>query len=144
MIQKFAIVLSTICFFLLSACNAHNYSHGVNNSDWEYVLPNDYVIWHVNSQSIVFGKKNSEYSISHVTDDYVKRFSYNDEYIFLQCVANKENNDNQIKHYIVEVQNDKVIGPLTESEYDEYIVEHNMISPYWIDTSPTPQGVSYN
>lgn len=143
MIRKFAIVVCAICCLLLSACNAHNHSNGVNNGDWEYALPNDYVIWHVNSKSIVCGKKNSEHSISHVTGDYVKSFSYNDEYIFLQCIANKQNNDNQIKYYIIKVQSDKIIGPLAESEYGEYVAEHDIISPYWIDTSPIPQGVVY-
>ena len=143
MIRKFAILLCVICCLLLSACNVYNHTHGVNNGDWEYALTNDYVIWRVNSQSIVCGKKNSDHSISHVTADYVKSFSYNDEYIFLQCIENKENTDNQIKYYIIKVQSHNIIGPLAESEYGEYLVEHDIISPHWIDTSPTPQGVVY-
>ena len=139
MIRKSAILLCVLYCLLFSACDIHNHTYGVNNGDWEYELTNEYVIWHINSQNIVCGKKKSEHSISNVTDDFVKSFSYDEQHIFLQCIANKQSSNEQTKYYVVKVQSDEIIGPLSETEYDEYVTDHDIMSPHWIDTRPTPQ-----
>lgn len=97
-------------------------------SDWEYELPNNYVIFKVNSQCIVLSKYQ-EHSYDRVIDAFILEFCYNDVYIGLkrlpwdftehsQLLDLENYESGTIKYYIVNSENDTIYGPYTEEEFN--------------------------
>lgn len=132
-----------ISILLLTAC----FGPGLN--DWQYELPNDYEIWHVNSHSIVCGKKDTDNSLSKAVDAYIAEFCYNNQFVGLKCIDVPENWDGRIdgmeqEYYLIDTKIDGIYGPFSEKEYFEE-VESNDVSDLseWIKTKPSPSGCKF-
>ena len=76
----------SVCIILLFGCDYIQPDNQLGNNDWSYELPNEYTIWHVNSRSIICGKKHTENSITNVVEDDIVKFCYNDRYVCMQYV----------------------------------------------------------
>lgn len=144
----FIFVLTIVVF--LSACSSTFSNTQIGNNDWEYDMKNGYEIWHVNARSIVCGKRNTAHSLSNVGGDYVVKFYYNTQHVFLQCVdvpedINEEINFSNPLFYIIDAKTDEVLGPLSEQEFEEALT--NTIdfkeSVLWINTKPRPEGAKF-
>lgn len=122
--------------------------------DWAYtLLPGDYEIWRVNSQTIVFGKVNASGSLQHVVDSYILEFSYNDIFIGLKQISldsaiHYENEDilktkPDAHFYLVDATQEIVYGPYTEAEYLQQLQTlHTGPLGEWISTIPRPEGAT--
>ena len=64
---------------------------GPGLDDWTYPLVNDYEIWHTNSRSIIFGKKDSANGLSNCLDEYVAEFCYNEQFVCIKTADVPEN-----------------------------------------------------
>ena len=135
----------------LSACSSDFSNTQIGNNDWEYDMQNGYEIWHVNSRSIVCGKRNTANSLSTVGGDYVAKFYYNTQYVFLQCVDVPEDINEEINYsnpllYIIDTKTDTVTGPLSKQEFEEASTNAIGIkeSIVWIDTNPRPEGAKFS
>ena len=132
---------------LLCACAFVDFDNQLSNNDWSYELPNDYVIWHINSREIVCGKRNTENSITNIVEDYIIKFCYNDQYVCLQCVNitndTLEDIDESNPHfYIIDTLNEDVNGPLLENEFEDMssILIDDLST--WLATKPRPDGAT--
>ena len=119
--------------------------------DWAYtLLPGDYEIWRVNSQTIVFGKVNASGSLQHVVDSYILEFCYNDVFIGLKQVSldssvHYENEDilktqSDAHFYLVDAMQEIVYGPYTEEIYLQQL-QALQTGPLgeWISSIPRPE-----
>ncbi|MBE6738560.1 MAG: hypothetical protein E7566_07950 [Ruminococcaceae bacterium] len=141
-IKLVKVLLCIFCIFALL------FSNGCGLSDWGYDMQNGYAIWRINSRQIECGKIDGPNSIDPVVEDYVVRFSYNSEYIFLQCVevdvknVDEEINKDNPMYYLIDVKTDEVKGPLTKSEFIVTTIDivgtQDELS--WIETDPKPEG----
>ena len=138
--------IMSVFVILLCACNSVDFNNQLSSNDWSYELPNDYVIWHINSRKIVCGKKNTEHSITNVVGDYIIKFCYNDQYVCMQCVEVSNNllediDESNSRFYILDTINEDVYGPLLEQEFKEMIniLKADNLSA-WIPTKPKPDG----
>lgn len=99
-------------------------------SDWEYDLPNDYMIIRVNSQDIQFGKGDEE-QYTRLIDRYIVSFCFSDRYIGLQRIPIdtpynelfrvEELDRSNIEFYLIDSETGTTYGPWTAAEYDEQI-----------------------
>ncbi len=148
--KKSIIIAFAVLLCVLTACSSSDLNMQVNNSDWSYILPNDYEIWHINSREIVCGKKNGEQSLSSTVTNYISEFCYNTQYVCLQCVVVPEDLSQPIDKsnpyfYIIDTLNDETYGPFTELEYSEYIGEKSIADlTSWIKTAPRPEGAVFS
>ena len=146
------IVLCFLMTFFLVGCPAW--------SDWEYYLPNDYIIFRVNSRNIklaeqtiykekqtIYGKKEY-HDIDTVVDNYISEFCYNEQFIAVKQMnpetMNFEdfetNNFESAVFYLVDTSNDDVFGPYqTEAEFNK-IIDGKEITNLcqWISTRNNP------
>lgn len=141
MMKRVIVFLFILLSILLTACSITN---EVKNNDWSYELPNNYVIWHINSREIVCGKKNSPTSISSVVNEYVSEFCYNEKLIGLKCAEVPENINDEIDmskpiYYVIDLENDILYGGFNEEEYLTKVQEYEYSDlTGWITTKPRP------
>lgn len=139
-----------IVTLLMGACSIFDFNSKTSNNDWSYALPNDYVIWHINSRRIVCGKRSTEQSIANVGGNYVVKFCYNNQFICLQCVDVPDNLSESIdesnpQFYIINTVNDEIFGPLSKGEYLEKTSDMNFDNlSSWISTKPRPEGAQFS
>lgn len=146
-ILLFVCILALVVF--LASCNLFPVSNQIHNGDWEYDLPHDYTIWHVNSQKIVLGHYNSANSISFVLEDNILTFCYNDEYV---CVET-ENDDSTLinpnesstsSYYIINMVDNSVLGPFSKENFEKNCVVDGIDKlSDWISTNHAPGGATF-
>lgn len=133
---------------LLCACNSSDFDNYLNDSDWSYELPNNYVIWHINSKKIVCGKTETENSITNIIEDYIIKFWHNDQYVCLQCV-NATNDpledidESNAHYYIIDTLNEEVQGPFSKTEFEDkssVLIAEDIST--WSATKPRPEGAT--
>ena len=136
----------SVCVILLCSCDLVDYDNQSGNNDWSYELPNDYVIWHINSRKIVCGKQSTENSITNIVGSYIIKFCYNDQYVCVQCVDVPNDlleniNESSPQFYIIDTISEDVKGPLLENEFEEMlnVLKVDNFST-WIKTKPKPDG----
>ena len=116
---------------------------GPGLSDWRYPLPCDYEVWHVNSQTIVFGKKSASASLSTVIDPYVSAFCYNEDHAVVERLPNGKDTEPR-EYYIVSLREDAVSGPYDRAELDAALEDRSIGGLCdWIATSPAPSGAVF-
>ena len=71
-----AVMLTAV---LLAGCTGF----GPGLGDWKYPLPNNYSIWRINGQSIVFGIE-SDHVLEETITGYVAAFCYGERFVGLQ------------------------------------------------------------
>lgn len=145
-ILSFLIILSSIVI-LFTGCIG-----GVG--DWEYSLPNDYEIWRVNSQTVVFGKNEGDHFEQEI-ERFVISFCHNDRYIGLIRIPMDDIPYNELidietmdrsnsEYYLVDSKKDIICGPYTENEYIKQCNNfgvHDMCE--WIETITKPENAKY-
>ena len=148
------ILLLIVCL-ILSSC--------AGLSDWEYVLPNDYVVVRVNGRSIDFGKLDENGSSIEI-DRYIIEFCYNESYIGLKRfplpfwhdedperekaffgsdLNHLEYNykESDLEYYLVDAFADEIHGPYTATEYKDKCSELGVGEMCdWINTDSNPNN----
>ncbi|MBR3817366.1 MAG: DUF3997 domain-containing protein [Clostridia bacterium] len=145
-------ILRVISFFLIISTMVILFTGCFGGvSDWAYSLPNDYEIWRVNSNSVVFGKNEGD-RFEQEIDRYVISFSYNDRYIGLIRIPMDDiPHDKDIdietmdrsdsEYYIVDSENDIIYGPYTEKEYEKQLDDLGIQDMCeWIETLQRPEN----
>ncbi len=142
-ILSFLIILSSMVI-LFTGCFG-----GVG--DWAYCLPNDYEIWRVNSENVVFGKIEGDLFEQKI-DRYVISFCHNDRYIGLVRIPMDDipyDKDIDIEtmdrsnseYYLVDSENDIIYGPYTENEYAKQCNDFGVQDMCeWIETIRRPEN----
>lgn len=148
--KKSLIIIVISVLVLIVVYTLFNSDAQIGNNDWSYSLPNNYEIWHINSEQIVCGKKTSEHSIGeNVGGYYVSEFCYDDKYICLQCIptygeASDNTTKSQTDFYIIDSSTDKEYGPFTQTEFEDKLEELNLTNLCaWIKTKPRPEGAKF-
>lgn len=143
------VLIIILCWCAINFSLAYNHDNDVGNNDWSYSLPNGYVIWHVNSRNIVCGKIKSEYSISTISEKYVAKFCYDNQYVCLQCVDASDNLSIEIdksnpRYYILNTLNDTISEPMSEELFYKTINDMNMAElSQWEETYPRPNDAQF-
>ncbi|MCI8332874.1 MAG: DUF3997 domain-containing protein [Clostridiales bacterium] len=127
-------------------------SCGPGLNDWTYdLLPGDYEVWHVNSNTIDLGKRHGN-SLTTMIDRYVLAFCYNDVMIGVQQIVIDEDPQGRVldmnqvdkshpDYYLIDAETDTVYGPYSAEEYEsqvEALEATDMCD--WILTVPRPDG----
>ena len=131
-------LLSLVLLFSSSCDNtADIYPH---NSDWSFEIGQGYEVWHINSDTIVFGKKDGQYTLSTIVASYVSAFRYNEDYALVERLPEGRGSETK-EYYIVDLMHGTVFGPLCESALETELSSHNIgVMCEWIYTSPQPEG----
>lgn len=127
-----------LLFITLTSCSAQG--------DWTVALCDGYKIMHVNTQSIVLVKTDSDGVTSEVYSSGVKAFKYSDAAFALKLEM-KENGDADGIMYVLYDGASQSFSEAfqTESELDGYIEKTGAAGlSEWIDTRPTPSMAKYN
>lgn len=121
-----------VLFIFMSSC--------AGTGDWNFELPNDYEVWHINSSEILIKCTDLE-NPGEKIPSFVKEFSYDDRYVFSRNIEDVTSNNvlNEI-YYALDTLEKKVYGPYKsieelQKQADEWNVE---IPERWYRTSPDP------
>ena len=121
--------------------------------DWGYKLPNGYEIWHINVNDICLVKTEGEFTKKKV-HRYITEFCYNESYIGLKRIMIDESipygdvhieemDKTNVSYYLVNTENDDIIGPYTSEEYEAQIESLKIEKMCeWIKTVPKPKGAT--
>ena len=109
----------------------------LGTGDWKYELKNNYQIWRVNSKEIIIGKEEDGVLTPSINKNVVK-FKYNDNFVVIG--VNNDFNENNLKYYIIKLDTDEIIGPLSEKDLTN---QDTNITMNWIKTKPTPRDAKY-
>ncbi len=137
----------------LSGC----FGPGIN--DWDFSLPNNYSIWHINSNQIelVLEDSSNDASATPVLEDkFVVGFLYNENYVGVKAVNqsyidSKKSDGLKIKdivkeeileYYILDTFTGKIYGPYNVKQFDaelDKLGATNMSVWYNTDQNPSYQ-----
>lgn len=155
---RLLLILSLIGCLVLSSC--------AGLSDWEYVLPNDYVVVRVNGSCIDFGKLDENGSSIEI-DRYIIEFCYNESFIGLKRFPlpfNPNENperekaffgsdpnhleynykESDLEYYLVNAFADEIYGPYTAAEYNEKCKDLGVGEMCdWINTASNPNNYDH-
>lgn len=131
--HKIIIIISIVAVILFTIIMALT-KIGLGTGDWKYELKNNYQIWRVNSKEIIIGKEEDGVLTPSINENVVK-FKYNDNFIVIGV-----NNENNLKYYIINLDTDEIIGPLSEKDLSS---QNSNITMDWIKTKPTPKDAKY-
>jgi hypothetical protein len=140
--------LGTISYLVIGCIGS-----GLN--DWKYKLPNNYEMWHINSNEIVVGLRDSNYTLRMYDDEHnligipahIIYFANTDRYVYAKTlkpddiIRFKNSQYVEMFFYVVDTKIRKSYGPFS-NEVDllsNFIID-NLI---WIATQPPPEGVFY-
>lgn len=130
------ILILIVCVFCLTGCG--------KDYEWDYDLPNNYVIRKINANEVVLGvKSNNDLMFENGqgstigVQTYIAEFKYGKNFIVLKCLVKEEENIN-ILFYIIDSNDEDVYGPYsTENAYEissTEIIGNEKLSD-WISTS---------
>ncbi len=111
------ILVLICCVFCLAGCG--------KNYEWDYDLPNDYVIRKININEIVLGIKSGDdlmfengQGTTVGIKTYITEFKYGDNFIVLKCLDKTDETIN-ILYYIIDSSERDIYGPFSsENAYD--------------------------
>lgn len=121
----------------------------VGQNDWSYQLKNGYEISHINSAEIVCAKKDAENTVQEVIGGYVTKFTYDDNYVYLQYL---DKYDEDFKNFSAEKFKYATVNFITDEiayfeSYTEFIAavsDDNLTDlDKWIATKPAPKGAEF-
>ncbi len=116
------------------------FSVGPGPSDWEYVLPNGYELWKLNSNEIVIN--DMEDSTTEIgIPSFIKEFSYDERYVFTRNVESISNNNIfDEAYYVLDTEKDQVYGPFDGIEELKTQCENLRLElpQKWYRTYPDP------
>lgn len=134
--HKIIIIISIVAVILFTIIMALT-KIGLGTGDWKYELKNNYQIWRVNSKEIIIGKEEDGVLTPSINENVVK-FKYNDNFVLVG--VNNDFNENNLKYYIINLDTDEIIGPLSEKDLTN---QDTNITMNWIKTKPTPRDAKY-
>ena len=109
--------------------------------DWEYNLPNGYMIVRVNAETIELHKKKSNNSSETIIHKYVEKFMYSERYVCLKCTYDtsekiaSNRDDSTPVYFLFDTQSAEYIEMCSEKDLMEYITElKDSVFSEWIDT----------
>ena len=126
------IVNVALLCFCISSCSGTN--------DWNFALPNDFEVWHINSTDIKIVYTGDEADIRGIPS-FIKEFSFNNRYVCTRNVDKiEENNIFEEIYYILDTEDKIVYGPYDSiSEFCASVDKLSFEIPMrWYRTSPTP------
>ncbi|MBO4298462.1 MAG: DUF3997 domain-containing protein, partial [Clostridia bacterium] len=99
------------------------------------------------SQTIVLGKKTSDYTMEKRIDAYISAFCYDERYVCVKQLESRTDsasmNDGAAVFYVIDTLEDSVFGPYTDDTLATKMKELNSTLPgEWIKTVPRPQGAA--
>ena len=109
--------------------------------DWSFELPNNYEMWHINSNDIHIKYIGDNITNGSEIPNFIKEFAYNERYVFTRNVKDiKSNNILEEVYYILDTQEQKICG-----EYNSVGELYNganflgiEIPETWYRTNPDP------
>lgn len=121
------------------------------SGDWNYPLPNGYVVLRINAVDIIVGKQKDAYSVDEVIPRYIDRFSFNERFIgverlpieggidvnYNEAMTLIETHDFQsLEYYLINTKDDIVFGPFDAAGF-EIACKQNDVNDLcdWIDTA---------
>lgn len=134
--HKIIIIISVVAVILFTIIMALT-KIGLGTGDWKYELKNNYQIWRVNSKEIIIGKEEDGVLTPSINENVVK-FKYNDNFVVIGI--NNDFKEDNLKYYIINLDTDKIIGPLNEKDLTN---QDTNITMDWIKTKPTPKDAKY-
>lgn len=134
--HKIIIIISVVAVILFTIIMALT-KIKLGTGDWKYELKNNYQIWRVNSKEIIIGKEEDGVLTPSINENVVK-FKYNDNFVLVG--TNNNFNEDNLKYYIINLDTDKIIGPLNEKDLTN---QDTNITMDWIKTKPTPKDAKY-
>jgi len=147
-VQKTNIILVFLAILMVfSGC----YAFG--RGDWKYDLPNQYQVLMVNSHDIVIRNCSEGIVINNtIVHNYILSFCYNDRFVGVQRIVPddpdhcyiQERYSKDPEYYIIDTEENMVLGPFNEAEYEEMCDNLNVAALCeWIKTDPMPDGAYY-
>ncbi|MCR4772224.1 MAG: hypothetical protein K5855_07960 [Oscillospiraceae bacterium] len=116
---------------------------GPGNNDWSYAVNADYEIWHVNSNTIIFGRADSLNSISTVVESYVSAFCHNGRFAVIERSPDGKDTEKR-EYYLIDMDRDAVYGPYDAADLEAETKKQNVGELCdWISTSPAPKDAAY-
>ena len=134
--HKIIIIISVVAVILFTIIMALT-KIGLGTGDWKYELKNNYQIWRVNSKEIIIGKEEDGVLTPSINENVVK-FKYNDNFVLVG--TNNNFNEDNLKYYIINLDTDKIIGPLNKKDLSS---QNSNITMDWIKTKPAPKDAKY-
>ncbi len=150
MVKAIRLGLLLFLFFTLVSCSFNPYNNHINNNDWSFTLKNGYEISHINSEEIVCGKKSSKYSSKIIVGEYITKFIYNENYVFLQYLDQYDDNLNsfdvdEFKYARVNFYTDETTSWNSYTSFSNEVKEKNVLNLNdWIKTKPRPNNTSFD
>ena len=121
----------------------------VGQNDWSYQLKNGYEISHINSAEIVCAKKDGENTTQEVIGGYVTKFTYDNEYVYLQYLNKYDENfkhlsTEKFKYATVNFITDEIAYFESYTEFISAFSDDNLTDlDKWIATKPAPKGAEF-
>lgn len=141
MIKQLKILFVLLAFAFLTSC--------VGKNDWCYELKNGYEINHINSNTIVCDKKESEHSSKIIIGEYVTKFSYDDTFVYLQYLGKYTDDFDQLdedcfKYATINFDTGEIDCSETFNEFADKISDENILNlDKWNATKPSPSGAEF-
>ena len=154
--------INRLCILLVLLCCCMLFTGCAGFADWDYSLPNNYCVTHVNSMCIVFGKRDveTEQLEDPQMEPFIIDFCYCDSYIglkrfavsptefgpreetFFGCTLEDISEmgyhykESDLEYYLVDAFADKIYGPYTAEEYHAQCEKLNVTGMCeWISTT---------
>lgn len=131
-------ILFIVLLFLLSGCfmtkDILQEAFPDGRGDWKYPLPNEYYIFMANSSEIYLVKSDQHTSgetfYNILLPSYVYAFCYSPRYVGIIQTPSKDTtiDPSDARYYLVDTQDDKLLGPLTMNEYQQKCEELQILS----------------
>lgn len=142
-------ILTVLCVLSLLVLLAGCFGLG-GSGDWDYPLPNDYVISRMNAVDIQLVKMRTEYSGHSIIPRFITEFAYNDRYVGLERLPLddgfrsveelnrllKTRTAEDCEYYLVDTETDTVLGPFDAAGFAAACEESGAGDlGEWIETS---------
>lgn len=143
-------ILTVLCVLSLLVLLAGCFGLG-GSGDWDYPLPNGYVVMRINAVDIILGQQEKTYSVGEVIPRYVAGFSFNKRFVgvkrlpieggmdinYDEAMKLIENYDPEsLEYYLVDTETDTVLGPFDAAGYAAACEESGVGDlGDWIETS---------
>lgn len=128
----YSFIVLIVISILLTSC--------AGTADWDFSLPNDYELWHINSNEILVKYVGEEQNYDEIPS-FVKEFAYNERYVYTRNVEKiNQNNIFSEVYYVLDTKEKRVYGPFNsieelKKETKPFDAE---IPTIWYRTSPDP------
>ena len=115
----------------------------INNNDWAFIIHDEYQVWHINSETIVFGRMQSPNAMTHIVESYVSAFKYNSRYFVAERRPEGKHSE-KTEYYIVRLEDGVIYGPIELDDLEKELRNGEMGELCdWVYTVPRPEGAVF-